>query len=180
MFSYTDKLYVAVELGLQTANEDNNFLNRCYTTKDFEKAVSILNKYYIDVIAHIMVGLPKQNSDIHETHEDIVNTVKFINSVKIQGLKIHSCYVVKNTILKELFEKDKYTPLTLEEYLDELSYILTHVSPNLVIHRISGDAPKDKLVVPKWNIHKKWVLNGIEKRFIEEQLWQGKFFENNL
>ena len=70
----------------------------------------------------------------------------------------------------------KYSPISLEEYLNELSYILTHISPNIVIHRISGDAPKDDLIAPSWNIHKKLVLNGIYKKFNEENLRQGCFY----
>ena len=171
--SYKNELYVAVELGLQTANDNNNFLNRCYSNTDFENAVKILNKYDIDIIAHIMVGLPKQGSNTHENHDDIINTVKFLNSQRIQGLKIHSCYVVKNTYLETLYNEKEYTPLSLEEYLDELSYILTHMSPDIVIHRISGDAPKESLVAPEWNTHKKWILNGIYKKLKEENLWQG-------
>ncbi|MBR6252937.1 MAG: TIGR01212 family radical SAM protein [Clostridia bacterium] len=161
--SYKDKLYIAVELGLQTTNDDNNFLNRCYTKEDFEKAVKILNSYDIDVIAHIMVGLPTPAG--RETHDDIVRTIDFINTQKIQGIKIHSCYVVKNTYLEKLYNEKKYSPISLEEYLDELTYILTHISPDLVVHRISGDAPKDILVAPEWNLHKKYVLNYIFNNF---------------
>ena len=174
---YSTKMYVAVELGLQTANDDNNFLNRCYSNSDFENAVKTLNKYNIPVIAHIIVGLPTKSGT--ESHEDIINTVNFINKQNIHGLKIHSCYIVKNTILEKLYMENKYIPITLEYYLEELSYILTHISPNLVIHRISGDAPKDILVAPSWNTHKKLVLNGIYKLFKVENLWQGKFYEKN-
>ncbi len=172
---YSKKLYVAVELGLQTANDDENYLNRCYSKEDFIKAVSILNQYGIDVVAHIMVGLPTSSG--RETHEDIVKTVEFINSQKIQGIKIHSCYVVKNTYLEKLYQEKKYSPISLEEYLEELTYILTHISPDVVVHRISGDAPKDILVAPEWNTHKKYVLNGIYKILKDQDLWQGKFYK---
>ena len=169
--SYSSRYYVCVELGLQTAdNEIGTFINRGYTNEIFSKAVALLNKYNIDVIAHIMVGLPG------ETKSTIKNTVNFINSHKLQGIKIHSTYIVKNTRLAELYFNNLYTPITLEYYLDSLSYILTHISPNLIIHRISGDAPKDLLIAPIWNLHKKWVLNGIYKKFKEENLWQGKFY----
>ena len=162
-------------MGLQTVNDDNeNFLNRCYTSIDFSNAVKILRKNNIDVIAHIMVGLPK--ADGRESHEDIIKTINFINQQDIQGLKIHSCYVVKNTILEKLYKEKRYVPIQLETYLDELAFILTHVSPNLVIHRISGDAPKEILVAPEWNSHKKYVLNGIYKLFKEKDLWQGKYY----
>ena len=170
--SYSDKYYVYVELGLQTSNNETaQFINRGYTSDVFTKAVELLNKYEIDVVTHLMVGLP------NETFEDIHDTVEFINKHKIQGLKIHSTYVIKNTKLCELYESGNYTPLTLEEYIDATTHILTHISPDIIIHRISGDAPKDELVAPEWNLHKKWIMNGITKKLIEEDLWQGKFFD---
>ena len=160
--SYKDNLYVAVELGFQTSNDETKkYLNTCYSNDDFINAVHILSKYGIDVITHIMVGLPTNTNEYKETHQDIINTVDFINSLNIQGLKIHSTYVVKNTKLEKLYNEGKYVPLTLEEYLYELEYILDNINPNIVIHRISGDAPKDLLVAPEWNVHKKLVLNKI-------------------
>ena len=161
---YKKKLDVVVELGLQTVNDDEkNFLNRCYTSKDFEKAVTILRQHDIDVVAHIIVGLPTPSGV--ETHDDIVKTVNFLNQQDIQGLKIHSCYIVKNTYLEQLYVGKKYTPILLEVYLEELDYILTHISPTVVIHRISGDAPKDLLVAPEWSSHKKLVLNHFFKLY---------------
>ena len=169
--SYKTNYYVCVELGLQTSNDETGkLLNRQYTSLDFIYAVSLLNKYNIDVITHIMVGLP------NETFDDVKNTVDFVNSLNIQGLKIHSTYVIKDTYLYNMYVSGKYIPLTLEEYLNSLTYILTHVNPNIVIHRISGDAPKDILVAPSWNSHKKLVLNGIEKILKEQNLYQGIYF----
>ena len=159
--SYTDKYYVCVELGLQTSsNEIGKIINRGYTSEQFTKAVEILNKYDIDVVAHIMVGLP------NETKEDIKNTVNFINKHKLQGIKIHSTYVVE------------YIPLDLDDYIETLIDIITHLKPELVIYRISGDAPKDILVAPYWNKHKMWILHGFEKRFRARDLWQGKFYNS--
>ncbi len=172
--SYSKKYYVWVELGLQTSNEETGkFINRCYTNSDFTNAVKILNKYNIDVVSHIMVGLP------NETFEDIRNTVEFINMHSIQGLKIHSTYVVEHTQLYKLYKEGNYSSISLEYYLECLCYIITHISPQIVIHRISGDAPKDILVAPSWNSHKKWILNRFNKKMIDENLWQGKFYEKN-
>lgn len=169
--SYSNKYYVCVELGLQTANEDTGaIINRCYSNTDFTKAVMLLNKYDIDVVAHIMVGLP------NETIEDIKKTTQFINMHNIQGLKIHSCYIVNNTGLEKLYNKGKYIPLELDEYFESCSYILTHISPDIVIHRISGDAPKDLLVAPSWNSHKKWIMNGLEKYLKGNNLYQGMYY----
>ena len=133
----------------------------------FSKAVKLLNKYKIDVVVHIMIGLP------NETDEDIENTVKYINSLNIQGIKIHSTYVAKNTVLEKWYKEGKYTPLTLDEYLNKLLYVITHLRKNIIIHRISGDAPKDLLVAPTWNSHKKWVLNGLDKIMKEQNRFQG-------
>ena len=120
--SYSKKLYVWIELGLQTSNENTGkFINRCYTNEDFSRAVNLLNKYNIDIVTHIMVGLP------NETHKDIENTIKFINLHNIQGLKIHSTYVVKNTVLAELYNNKHYSPISLEYYINEAIYILTHI-----------------------------------------------------
>lgn len=165
--SYSEKYYVWVELGLQTSNENTGkIINRCYTDEQFSAAVSLLNKYNIDVVTHIMVGLPGENFD------DIKNTVNFINNHSIQGLKIHSTYVVKNTRLADMYFNGKYTPISLEYYLDYASYISTHISPDIIIHRVSGDAPKDLLIAPDWNLHKKWIINGLDKLLRDKDLYQ--------
>lgn len=169
--TYTDKYYVSVELGLQTSNDYiGTLINRCYSTKQLIEATKLLNKYNIDVISHIMIGLP------NETFDDIKNTVDLINSLNIQGLKIHSTYIVKNTKLEEMYKNNEYTPITLEYYLDSLCYIISHLNKDIIIHRISGDSPKDLLVAPKWNLHKKWILNGLDKLLKEKDLYQGKFY----
>lgn len=170
--TYTEKYYVCVELGLQTSNDEiGRIINRCYTSKQFTEAVEVLNKYEIDVVAHIMVGLPG------ETKQDIKNTVDFINAHKLEGVKIHCTYVVENTLLAEMYRKGEYVPLELDDYIETLIDIMTHLKPELIIHRISGDAPKDILVAPYWNKHKMWILHGFEKRFRARDLWQGKFYK---
>ena len=164
-----DKNYaVTVELGLQTSNEEiAKQINRGYSLDVFTNAVKLLNNYNIEVVVHMMIGLP------NETMQDIENTVKYINSLDIQGIKIHSTYVAKGTVLEKMYKEGKYEPLTLEEYLDKLLYVITHLRQDIIIHRISGDAPKDLLVAPDWNLHKKWVLNGLDKMMREQNRFQG-------
>ena len=191
--SYTNQYYVSVELGLQTANDVIGAkINRGYNCDDYKKAITILKQYNIDVVTHIMCGLPyeerKSDIDYNEAlnindiksgtyiSNDIKTTLDLVNNSNIDGIKIHSTYVVKNTILAEMCEKGEYIPLELDEYFEDLTYIITHLNPNIVIHRICADAPKDILVAPDWNAHKKWVLNGFEKILKEEDLWQGKFY----
>lgn len=171
--SYKNKYEIFVELGLQTSNDKTaKFINRGYDSKTFTKAVELLNKYKIETIVHIMVGLP--NEDL----EDIKNTVNFINHHNIQGLKIHSTYIIENTELCNMYQNGTYKPISLEYYIKIVSYILTHINPKIIIHKISGDAPKNLLVAPSWNSHKKWILNGIDKYMKENNLYQGQYFFN--
>lgn len=159
---------VTVELGLQTSNEEiAKQINRGYSLDVFTNAVKLLNNYNVEVVVHMMIGLP------NETMQDIENTVKYINSLNIQGIKIHSTYVAKGTVLEKMYKEGKYEPLTLEEYLDKLLYVITHLRQDIIIHRISGDAPKDLLVAPDWNLHKKWVLNGLDKMMRKQNRFQG-------
>ena len=171
--TYKNRYYVCVELGLQTSSDKTGMLiNRGYSSSQFTKAIKLLNDAGIDVVAHIMIGLPG------ETVDDLKNTVDFINKHNIQGLKVHSTYIVKNTVLADMYFDGSYEPITLENYLESLAYVITHISPDVVIHRISGDAPKDLLVAPEWNLHKKLVLNGFDKILREQNLWQGKYYKD--
>lgn len=165
---YQKKYYVYVELGFQTANESvAKKFNRGYSNQDFINAVKLLNKANIDVVSHIMVGLP------FEGNEDHIKTVKFINSLNIMGVKIHSTYVIKNTQLEKLFNEGKYVPLELETYVDKVCDILSHLRKDIIICRITGDAPKDILVAPEWNSHKKIILNSINRGLEKRNIFQG-------
>lgn len=169
--SYAGEYYVQVELGLQTANDKTGrLINRGYDSIVFKNAVEVLKFYGIDVVAHVMIGLPS------ESFEDVKNTVMFLNETPISGIKIHSTYVTKNTKLCEMFQAGEYKPLELEEYLESVVYILTHIRADVVVHRISGDAQKDELVAPLWNSHKKLVLNGVDRIMRERNLSQGQFY----
>ena len=166
--SYKDTVDVWVELGLQTSNDNTGkFINRGYENAVFTAAVQMLKQYSIEVVTHIMIGLPD------ETMDDLANTIDFVNRHSIDGIKIHNVYVVKNTVLANLYYKRTYSPMDFDEYLECLVYAITHLRPDIVIHRISGDAPKYLLIAPEWNVHKKWVLNGLDKVLKEKDLWQG-------
>ena len=192
--SYMPKYKVFVELGLQTSNDvTGRLINRGYSSPKFTDAVEILNKYNIPVICHIMVGLPIENKtkdslvSVQEVlnnriynftvFSDIIETIKFINKHNISGIKIHSTYVLKNTRLCNMYEARKYIPITYDEYMDNLVYIITHINPDIIVHRISADPPKDLLVAPEWCLHKKWVTNNIDKLLEEQNLVQGMFFK---
>ena len=165
---YQKKYYVYVELGFQTSNEMvAKKFNRGYTNQDFINAVNLLNKANIDVVTHIMVGLPFEEKD------DVINTVKFLNNLKIMGVKIHSTYIIKNTKLEKLYNEGSYKPLELETYVDKVCEIISHLNKDIIICRITGDAPKDILVAPGWNSHKKIILNAINKELEKRNIFQG-------
>lgn len=169
--NYKDKYYVCVELGLQTSkDETGKLINRGYSSFQFTNAVALLNKYGIDIVVHIMIGLPGEDKS------DLQNTVKFLNQHNIQGLKIHSTYIIENTALADMYKNKKYEPISLDFYLESLAYVLTHISSEVIIHRLSGDAPKDLLVAPSWNSHKKWIINGIDRILKEKNWYQGMFY----
>lgn len=172
--SYKDKgLYVWVELGLQTVNEEvGKLINRGYTNNDFEKASKLLNEAGIDdICTHIMIGLP------NEKEGDIDDIINFVNSQKVWGIKIHSTYVIQGTRLEEMYKKGEYKPIDREEYIDKVIYILTRLRPDIVVHRITGDAPKDILVAPSWSTHKKLVLNSVDNSMRKDHLYQGMYYK---
>lgn len=165
---YKQKYYVYVELGFQTANETvSKQFNRGYTNQQFVDAVKMLNNANIDVVTHIMVGLPC------EEPSDIENTVNLINSLNIMGVKIHSTYIIKGTELEKLYNSGNYSPLTLENYVNNVCNIIANLKPSTIICRITGDAPKNILVAPEWNSHKKIVLNAINHALEERNITQG-------
>ena len=159
-------------MGLQTSDDQTaEFFNRGYKSARFTEAVEILRRRNLNVVTHIMLGLPG------ETKEHVKRTVEFLNRHDIQGIKLHSLYVLEGTRLAELYREGKFEPITYAEYIDWALYVLTHVSPELVIHRISGDCPRDMLVAPDWILKKKEILNEIIKT-MEKNGWnQGEFYE---
>ena len=138
---------------MQTANDAIGAkINRGYNCDDYKKAITILKQYNIDVVTHIMCGLPYEERKIDIDYNELLNnnniksgtyisndikiTLDLINNCNIDGIKIHSTYVVKNTILENLYKSGEYIPLSLDEYMYDLLYIVTHLSPNMIIHRM--------------------------------------------
>ena len=163
--SYKKDYDVWVELGLQTSNDKTaNIINRGYSSSVFDQAVKILEKYNIPVVVHIIIGLPG------ETKEDVSNTVNFINKFNLWGIKIHSIYVMKNTVLEKMYYENNYEPPTLDDYVDQATYVLCNISPNMIVHRLTGDCPAGLLVAPEWNRDKNKVIRLINMK-MEENGW---------
>lgn len=155
---FATRVDVWVELGLQTANDETaRLINRGYETSIFDKAMDILKKHSIPVCVHLIVGLPG------EGEEDVKRTVEHLGRFDLFGIKIHSIYVMRGTRLAEMYERGEYTPPSLEEYVRCAIYILTHISPDTVVHRLTGDCQRDLLVAPEWNTDKHKIIALINK-----------------
>ena len=163
------KTYLTIELGLQTTNEKTaKLINRCHTLECFESMVKKLRERNIDVVVHIINGLP------YETKEDMLNTVKYLNTLDIQGIKIHMLSILKDTPLEKLYQQKKFKVLNKEEYIDIVIEQLELLRPEIVIHRITGDPKIEDLIELNWLIKKFCVLNDIDKEMVRRQSYQGK------
>ena len=159
---------LVVELGLQTINDKTaKLINRCSTLKEFEDSLNELNKRNIDVVVHIINGLP------YETKEDMINTVKYLSQKKILGIKIHMLHILKNTEILKLYLKENFHILTKEEYVDIVCDQLEYLRDDIVINRITGDPIKEDLVEPNWLVKKFGVLNEIDKEMGRRNSYQG-------
>ena len=170
---YLEKLskrtYLTIELGLQTIHEKTSILiNRCHTLECFLDCVKKLRKRNINVVVHIINGLP------FETKEMMIETVKYLNNLDIQGIKIHMLHIIKDTALEKLYKKEKFHVLTKEEYVDIVCDELELLRPEIVINRITGDPNPQDLIEPTWLIKKFGVLNEIDKELARRNSYQGK------
>lgn len=158
-----------VELGLQTIHESTSkLINRGHTLKQFEDAVKELRKRNIDVVVHIINGLP------FETNEMMLDTVRYLNKLDIQGIKIHMLFILKDTPILNLYNTTHFHVLTKEEYIDIVIEQLELLRPKIVIHRITGDPIKELLVEPSWLLKKFSVLDDIDKEMVKRDSYQGK------
>lgn len=162
---------VWVELGLQTIHESTaRYIRRGYPLSCFEDAVSRLRREGIEVIVHTILGLPE------ESREDILATMDYLSQMDIQGIKLQLLHVLRGTDLAADYERGLFRTYERDEYLSLLIDCLSHLRPDIVIHRITGDGPKDLLIAPLWASRKREVLNLLHHRMKEEQAFQGSHF----
>lgn len=166
--SYKDRIDVWVEMGLQSSSDRTaEIINRGYKTEKFTEAVSILRGHGIDTVAHMIIGLPG------ESKADALSTAKYIGSLGIWGVKIHSIYVMKGTRLEGEYKEKRYTPPSLEEYVDICAEVVSIIPKDMTIHRLTGDCPKELLVAPEWNKDKTEVIKMINESLSKRGLSQG-------
>lgn len=163
-----ERTFLAVEIGLQSMHEETlKFINRGHDLANFEKCIKELKRRNIRVVVHIINGLP------NETKEMMVETAKYLNSLGIDGIKIHMLHVIKNTELADIYEKEKFHILTKEEYIDIVISQLEYLNEDIVINRITGDPVKEDLIEPTWLLKKFCVLNDIDKEMKKRDTYQG-------
>lgn len=164
---------VWIELGLQTASKDSSdFIRRGYDLPIFEEAVHALNQRNISVIVHTIMGLPS------EEKTGIINTIHYLNTLNIQGIKLQLLHVLKHTDLANYYEANPFWIPSLPEFLELLGVCISELRPDIVVHRITGDGSKDLLIAPLWTTNKRHVLNSITKHLKEADIWQGKTYQS--
>ena len=162
------RTYLTIELGLQTIHEEtSNFINRCHSLECFLSCVKELRKRNINVVVHIINGLP------YETKDMMIETVKFLNDLDIQGIKIHMLSILKNTKLEKIYNERPFHILTKEEYVDIVCDELEYLREDIVINRITGDPKVEDLIEPNWLVKKFTVLNEIDKEMKRRDSYQG-------
>ena len=162
------KTYLTIELGLQSMhNKTLKLINRGHDLKCFDTCVKKLKENNINVVVHIINGLP------YETHDMMMSTVRHLNKLKIDGIKIHMLHILKNTKLEEMYNKTHFHILTKEEYVKIVCDQIEELNDNITIHRLTGDGAKEDLVAPVWTLKKVSVLNDIDKELKKRGTYQG-------
>ena len=165
---------VIVELGLQTSSEATaQFIRRGYPLSVYDDAATKLKGLGIEVVTHVIAGLPG------ETKQDFYNTLSHVAACHSDGIKIQLLHILKGTDLAALYESGQCTVLTQEEYIDLVLQSIALLPPEITIHRLTGDGPKELLLAPLWSSRKREVLNEIHKQLKQQNIWQGKEYKNH-
>lgn len=168
------KTYLWVELGLQTIHEETSKkMNIGYTKETYNKAVCALKSRGIEVVTHVILGLPKESKD------DMLKTVEYVANTGTKGIKLHLLHVVKDTVLCEMYQRGEIELLKKDEYANLIVDCIERLPQDMIVHRITGDGPRNTLVAPLWSIKKWEVINMIDQCFIDRDTFQGKYFIKN-
>ena len=169
------RTYLTVELGLQTIHESTSkLINRCHSLEEFTSMVNKLRKRNINVVVHIINGLP------YETHDMMIDTVKYLSNLDIQGIKIHALSILKDTELENLYNKTHFKVMTREEYINTVCDQLEYLREDIVVNRITGDPKIDDLIEPDWLIKKVTIINDIDKEMKRRDSFQGMKYKKQV
>lgn len=165
---------ITVELGLQTIHEKTaDYIRRGYKTEIFDDAVKRLKAAGIETVAHLILGLP------NETEKMMLETVRHVGRLGVDGVKFHLLYIIKGTDLEKDYNAGLFHTLSMENYVDLLEKCIKLLPKETVIHRLTGDGAKCDLLAPLWSADKKKVLNYIKKRFEDDCLVQGSEYKGD-
>ena len=163
------KFYVWVELGLQTSKDSTaKLINRGYKLEVFEDAIERLKKRNIDFVVHSILGLPE------ESKEDMLNTINYIAHSGAKGVKFHLLHLMKHTPMVKLYEQGRLKFLEQDEYIEIICEAIAMLPQDMVVHRLTGDSPRDLLIGPMWSLKKWEILNAIDKALEDNDIYQGK------
>jgi len=167
-----NKVYVWIELGLQTSNDETaKRINRGYRLEIFEDAMKKLKERNIDVVVHDILGLTG------ESKEDMFKTIEYIAHSGAKGIKFHLLHLMKQTPMVKIYEKGQLEFLSQEDYIELVTKGITMLPKDMVVHRLTGDAPRELLIGPMWSLKKWEILNSIDRTLEENDLWQGKNYK---
>lgn len=168
---FSDK-FVWIELGLQTIHEKTaHYIRRGYDLSCFDSAVSLLRTASIPVVVHVIIGLPG------ESESDIYETIDYLNQTGTWGIKLQLLHILKGTDLETLYQNGTVSVLSKEAYLNILIHCLERLSPETVIHRLTGDGAKDLLLAPLWSLKKRDVLNSLHHEMKIRRTFQGRLLK---
>ena len=170
-----ERTYLWVEMGLQTVHESTSqLINRAHDTACYVEAVNKLRARGIRVCCHIIYGLPQ------ETHEMMLETGRQVAQMDVQGIKIHLLHLMKKTPMVKQYEAGLLRFLEMDEYINLIVDTLEILPPHMIVHRLTGDAPKELLIGPMWSQRKWEVLNGIDRALRTRQTWQGRLWKEDM
>lgn len=171
---FNKKTYLWVEIGLQTTKQSSElFIRRGYNLEVFDLAVKRLQNRNIKTVAHVILNLPS------ETKIDYVNTVNHLANQGLWGIKFHMLHILRHTDLEQYYKEHPFEIMDADTYIHLICDLISTLPEDIVIHRLTGDPPKDELIAPSWTKNKRYILNGIAKELNQRDLIQGQFYKSS-
>lgn len=167
------RTYLTIELGLQSVHSKSlRYLNRNHTFQQFLDTFSLLKERNIDVVVHLVIGIPE------ETESDVLETIKEMNRLKPAGIKFHLMHVLKNTPLFDMYQRKEFELLGKDEYVNLVVTVLEHLDPSIVIHRLTGEREKEIFYAPEWAMNKNDVIQSIRNTLKARDTYQGRLYNS--
>jgi hypothetical protein len=170
------KYFISLEFGVESTNEKTLVkINRCHTFEDTKATFEWCKNRGFELGAHIILGLPG------ETKSELLNHAVELSKLPIKTLKIHHLQIVKNSVMAVQYKRnpENFDLFTVENYIDFIAEFIGYLRPTIIIERFISEAPKELLIAPNWNHLKNFeIVAKIDKKLIEKNTWQGKFYKN--